>query len=68
MLTVATCCSWLVTRDMADQDLLPLPSSVPVDPDTEWSSSAATEIRGTLTWAPPRPQIVLTVVLLSVTK
>ena len=48
---------------MADQDLLPLPSSVPVDPDTEWSSSAATEIRGTLTWAPPRPQIVLTVVL-----
>ena len=60
--------SWLVTRDMADQDLLPLPSSVPVDPDTEWSSSAATEIRGTLTWAPPRPQIVLTVVLLSVTK
>ena len=49
---------------MADQDLLPLPSSVPVDPDTEWSSSAATEIRGTLTWAPPRPQIVLTVVLL----
>ena len=53
---------------MADQDLLPLPSSVPVDPDTEWSSSAATEIRGTLTWAPPRPQIVLTVVLLSITK
>ena len=52
---------WLVTRDMAQgQDLLPLPSSLPVDPDTELMMSGVTEIRGTMTWAPPRPQIVLT--------
>ena len=25
--------SWLVSRDQADQDLLPLPSSLPVDPE-----------------------------------
>ena len=53
---------WLVTRDMAQgQVLLPLPSSLPVDPDTELLMSGVTEIRGTMTWAPPRPQIVLTV-------
>ena len=52
---------WLVTRDMVDQDLLPLPSSLPVDPDTDLLVSGVTELRGTLTWAPPRPQIVLTV-------
>ena len=52
---------WLVTRDMVDQALLPLPSSLPVDPDTELMMSGVTELRGTLTWAPPRPQIVLTV-------
>ena len=49
---------WLVSRDMADQDLLPLPSSLPVDPDMDMVTQ---DIRGTLTWAPPRPQIVLTV-------
>lgn len=52
---------WLVTRAMVDQALLPLPSSLPVDPDTELLMSGVTELRGTLTWAPPRPQIVLTV-------
>ena len=53
---------WLVTRDMAQgQALLPLPSSLPVDPDTELMMSGVTELRGTMTWAPPRPQIVLTV-------
>jgi len=56
---------WLVSRDMVDQDLLPLPSSIPVDPDQDQelasSQGHVTEIRGSLTWAPPRPQIVLTV-------
>ena len=51
---------WLVTRDMVDQDLLPLPSSTPVDPDTI-DTVTGHDIRGTMTWAPPRPQIVLTV-------
>ena len=53
--------AWLVSRDMVDQDLIPLPSSLPVDPDTDLTGCPHTEIRGTLTWAPPRPQIVLTV-------
>ena len=52
---------WLVSRDMVDQDLIPLPSSLPVDPDSEMVGCPHTELRGTLTWAPPRPQIVLTV-------
>jgi len=52
---------WLVSRDMVDQDLIPLPSSLPVDPDTEVLCSPHSSLRGTLTWAPPRPQIVLTV-------
>ena len=46
---------------MVDQDLIPLPSSLPVDPDTDLLSCPHTSLRGTLTWAPPRPQIVLTV-------
>ena len=52
---------WLVSREMVDQDLIPLPSSLPVDPDTDLLSCPHTQLRGTLTWAPPRPQIVLTV-------
>ena len=50
---------WLVSRDMVNQELIPLPSSLPVDPDTD--TGHVTEIRGSMTWAPPRPQIVLTV-------
>jgi len=53
--------TWLVSRDEVDQDLLPLPSSLPVDPEFSSDFQDATELRGTLTWAPPRPQIVLTV-------
>jgi len=53
--------TWLVSREEADQDLLPLPSSLPVDPEAYDDLQDATQLRGTLTWAPPRPQIVLTV-------
>jgi len=53
--------TWLVSRDEVDQDLLPLPSSLPVDPELSSDMQDATELRGTLSWAPPRPQIVLTV-------
>ena len=42
------------------QGLLPLPDSTPVDPDSELAGCTS-ELRGTLTWAPPRPQIILTV-------
>ena len=42
------------------QGLLPLPDSTPVDPDSELAGYTS-ELRGTLTWAPPRPQIILTV-------
>jgi len=53
--------TWLVSREEVDQDLLPLPSSLPIDPEAYDDFHDATELRGTLTWAPPRPQIVLTV-------
>lgn len=53
--------TWLVSREEVDQDLLPLPSSLPIDPEAYDDFQDATELRGTLTWAPPRPQIVLTV-------
>jgi len=51
---------WLVTEEDAPQQLLPLPDSLPVDPD-DAELKGATELRGNLVWAPPRPQIVLTV-------
>eukprot|EP00092_Neocalanus_flemingeri_P031736 GFUD01034474.1.p1 GENE.GFUD01034474.1~~GFUD01034474.1.p1 ORF type:complete len:784 (-),score=183.43 GFUD01034474.1:2335-4686(-) len=53
--------TWLISREEVDQDLLPLPSSLPIDPEAYDDFQDATELRGTLTWAPPRPQIVLTV-------
>jgi len=53
--------TWLVSREEVNQDLLPLPSSLPIDPEGFDDFQDATELRGTLTWAPPRPQIVLTV-------
>jgi len=49
---------WLVTEQDAPQQLLPLPDSLPVDPDEDLKG--ATELRGNLVWAPPRPQLVLT--------
>lgn len=48
-----------MSEEEAPQQLLPLPHSVPVDPDDDLKG--ATELRGSLVWAPPRPQIVLTV-------
>ena len=43
---------------MADQDLLPLLSSVPMDHDLDMlDMSHVTEIRGMLTWAPTRPRL-----------
>ena len=57
---------WLVSRDQVDQELLPLPSSTPVDPDhVDNVILTGQDIRGTLTWAPPRPQIVLTIQVLT---
>jgi len=50
---------WLVSEEEAPQQLLPLPDSLPVDPDQDMKG--ATELRGSLVWAPPRPQIVLTI-------
>jgi len=50
---------WLVTEEDAPQQLLPLPDSLPVDPDEELKG--ATELRGNHLWAPPRPQLILTV-------
>ena len=55
-------CFWDVLSNIFLQDLLPLPSSVPVDPDLDMlDMSHVTEIRGTLTWAPPRPQVLLNI-------
>jgi len=51
--------AWLVSEADAPQQLLPLPDSLPVDPDQDMKG--ATELRGNLVWAPPRPQLVLTV-------
>ncbi|XP_066262041.1 run domain Beclin-1-interacting and cysteine-rich domain-containing protein isoform X1 [Euwallacea similis] len=49
---------WLVSEEEAPQALLPLPKSFPVDPDSH--EGISTPLRGTRDWAPPRPQIVLT--------
>ncbi|ENN74780.1 hypothetical protein HUJ04_003157 [Dendroctonus ponderosae] len=49
---------WLVSEEEAPQALLPLPKSWPVNPDGH--EQLVTPLRGTRDWAPPRPQIVLT--------
>lgn len=63
---------WLVSEEEAPQKLLPLPTSIAVGPE-DGSGAAATanilpqpQLRGTSDWAPPRPQLVLT--LLAPTK
>ncbi|CAG0899047.1 unnamed protein product [Darwinula stevensoni] len=49
---------WLVSEQDAPQALLPLPTSYPVSPDgTEYPPL----LRGTSDWAPPRPQIILSI-------
>ncbi|XP_046676847.1 run domain Beclin-1-interacting and cysteine-rich domain-containing protein isoform X2 [Homalodisca vitripennis] len=54
---------WLVSEQEAcGQRLLPLPSSWPVSPDEaeDQDMRQATSLRGTVEWAPPRPQIIFT--------
>ncbi|XP_014615153.1 PREDICTED: run domain Beclin-1 interacting and cysteine-rich containing protein [Polistes canadensis] len=50
---------WLVSEKDAPQRLLPLPKSWPVSPD-EVEKEDSIQLRGTVEWAPPRPQIIFT--------
>ncbi|XP_035739254.1 run domain Beclin-1-interacting and cysteine-rich domain-containing protein-like isoform X2 [Vespa mandarinia] len=50
---------WLVSEKDAPQQLLPLPKSWPVSPD-EVETEESIPLRGTIEWAPPRPQIIFT--------
>ena len=49
--------NWMVSEQQAPQDLLPLPSGYVADPEINSNESS---IRGTYSWAPPRPQLILT--------
>ncbi|XP_020300230.1 run domain Beclin-1-interacting and cysteine-rich domain-containing protein [Pseudomyrmex gracilis] len=52
---------WLVSEKDAPQRLLPMPKSWPVSPDEiEIDGSRTIPLRGTIEWAPPRPQIIFT--------
>nr|CAD7438648.1 unnamed protein product [Timema bartmani] len=53
---------WLVSEQDAPQQLLPLPSSWPISPDEaeDADMTHATPLRGTVEWAPPRPQVIFT--------
>ncbi|XP_011505731.1 PREDICTED: run domain Beclin-1 interacting and cysteine-rich containing protein [Ceratosolen solmsi marchali] len=52
---------WLVSEQDAPQRLLPLPKSWPVSPDDAESGDVnSISLRGTIEWAPPRPQIIFT--------
>lgn len=55
---------WLVSEQEAPQKLLPLPTSVAVSPDDSGApkdiQQPQTQLRGTSEWAPPRPQLILT--------
>jgi len=52
---------WLVSEKDAPQRLLPMPKSWPVSPDEVESEDTRTiPLRGTVEWAPPRPQIIFT--------
>jgi run domain Beclin-1 interacting cysteine-rich containing protein len=43
------------------QQLLPLPKSWPISPDDAESGDVnSISLRGTIEWAPPRPQIIFT--------
>ncbi|XP_043674149.1 run domain Beclin-1-interacting and cysteine-rich domain-containing protein isoform X1 [Vespula pensylvanica] len=50
---------WLVSEKDAPQRLLPLPKSWPVSPN-EVETEESIPLRGTIEWAPPRPQIIFT--------
>ncbi|KAL6254653.1 hypothetical protein P5V15_013959 [Pogonomyrmex californicus] len=52
---------WLVSEKDAPQRLLPMPKSWPVSPDEiEVEDTRTIPLRGTVEWAPPRPQIIFT--------
>lgn len=53
---------WLVSEQDAPQQLLPLPTSWPISPDEaeDMDMQLATPLRGTMEWAPPRPQVIFT--------
>lgn len=52
---------WLVSEKDAPQRLLPMPKSWPVSPDeAEIEDVRTIPLRGTIEWAPPRPQIIFT--------
>ncbi|XP_068218590.1 run domain Beclin-1-interacting and cysteine-rich domain-containing protein [Palaemon carinicauda] len=54
---------WLISEQEVPQKLLPLPTSVAVSPDdagAEKNSEIQLQLRGTFDWAPPRPQLILT--------
>ncbi|XP_072762958.1 run domain Beclin-1-interacting and cysteine-rich domain-containing protein [Anoplolepis gracilipes] len=54
---------WLVSEKDAPQRLLPMPKSWPVSPDEieiEIEGTRTIPLRGTVEWAPPRPQIIFT--------
>ncbi|XP_063236877.1 run domain Beclin-1-interacting and cysteine-rich domain-containing protein isoform X2 [Bacillus rossius redtenbacheri] len=53
---------WLVSEQEAPQQLLPMPTSWPVSPDEaeDTDTCRATQLRGTVEWAPPRPQVIFT--------
>ncbi|KAJ8867204.1 hypothetical protein PR048_030999, partial [Dryococelus australis] len=53
---------WLVSEQDAPQQLLPMPTSWPVSPDEaeDTDTCQAMPLRGTVEWAPPRPQVIFT--------
>lgn len=53
---------WLVSEQDAPQQLLPLPKnwSMSLDELEESNSCQSISLRGTVEWAPPRPQIIFT--------
>ncbi|GIX85184.1 run domain Beclin-1-interacting and cysteine-rich domain-containing protein [Caerostris darwini] len=51
---------WIVTEQEAPQMLLPLPNSWPISPDAIEEESKL-RLRGNFEWAPPRPQIILSI-------
>ncbi|VVC29737.1 Putative zinc-RING and/or ribbon,RUN domain,Zinc finger, RING/FYVE/PHD-type [Cinara cedri] len=51
---------WLISEADAPQQILPLPSSWPVNPKEPEDLKGSSKLRGTNDWAPPRPQIIFT--------
>ncbi|CAL1267562.1 unnamed protein product [Larinioides sclopetarius] len=51
---------WLVSEQEAPQRLLPLPNSWPISPDAI-EEEYKMRLRGNFEWAPPRPQIIFSI-------